>query len=98
MTEEQPGFDLNCAPKDRHEGKSSIGEGGTFIPLIKELTEAALEPELDFHLKQDLTAKRHNGISKKTKKLTSGSFELHTPREREGDFFGHQNGKEAPPY
>jgi len=86
MTEEQQEFDFNRALKDLQEGKALMGKDGILTPLIKQLTEAALEAELDSHLKQDITANRRNGKSKKTIKSMSGSFELSTPRDREGNF------------
>ena len=86
MTDEQPKFDFNQALKDLQEGKALMGKEGILTPLIKQLTEAALEAELDSHLKQDITANRRNGKSKKTIKSMSGSFELSTPRDREGNF------------
>jgi len=88
MIDEQPKsrFDFNQALKDLQEGKALMGKEGILTPLIKQLTEAALEAELDSHLKQDITANRRNGKSKKTIKSMSGSFELSTPRDREGNF------------
>ncbi|SHO53930.1 IS256 family transposase, partial [Desulfopila aestuarii] len=86
MTEDQPEFDFNRALKDLQEGKALMGKEGILTPLIKQLTEAALEAELDSHLKQDITANRRNGKSKKTIKSMNGSFELNTPRDREGNF------------
>ncbi len=43
--------------------------------------------ELDYHLKNpDDEPNRRNGITSKTIKLGSGSFELDTPRDRAGTF------------
>ena len=55
-------------------------------PLIKDLTEAALEGELDSHLGKEISANRRNGKSKKTIKALNGNFELNTPRDRAGTF------------
>ena len=55
-------------------------------PLIKNLTEAALEGELDSHLGREITANRRNGKSRKTIKSLNGNFELRTPRDRGGTF------------
>lgn len=55
-------------------------------PLVKQLTEAALEGELDSHLAEDVAGNRRNGKSKKKVKSTSGQFELETPRDRAGTF------------
>ena len=58
-------------------------------PLIKKILEAALEGEMESHLaeceNQD-QSNRRNGKSKKTVKTGTGSFELETPRDREGSF------------
>lgn len=59
------------------------------MPLIKQLTEAALAAELDSHLAQDVEANRKNGSGKKTIKAPTGSFELATPRDRNDSFEPH---------
>ena len=59
---------------------------GVLTPLIKKLTEAALEGELESHLGQEINANRRNGKSKKNIKLLNGGFELKTPRNRAGTF------------
>ena len=54
--------------------------------MIKALTEAALEGELDSHLGREISANRRNGKSQKTIKSLDGNFELRTPRDRDGTF------------
>lgn len=49
--------------------------------MIKQLTEAALEVELDSHLADDLPNRKNGRTSKKIKRL-AGTFELDTPRDR----------------
>ncbi len=70
-------------------GQSLTGKDGILTPLIKEILEAALEGEMDSHL-QDCKAQdqpnRRNGKLKKTMKTGTGSFELETPRDRDGTF------------
>lgn len=70
-------------------GQSLTGKDGILTPLIKEILEAALEGEMDSHLQdcktQDQTNRR-NGKLKKTMKTDTGSFELETPRDRDGSF------------
>lgn len=44
------------------------------------------ETELDSHLAQKLTVNRKNSKSTKTIKSLNGSFELNTPRDRDGSF------------
>ena len=43
------------------EGKSLGGKDGAFAPLIKQITEMALQAELESHLSQDLQRNRKNG-------------------------------------
>ena len=86
MTEEEKRFDFETALKAIKEGKPLLGKEGILTPLIKNLTEAALEGELDSHLGQEIAANRRNGKSHKTIKSLNGNFELRTPRDREGTF------------
>ena len=67
-------------------GKGIGGKDGALAPLIKQLTEMALQAELETHLSQDLTRNRKNGTSSKTMKSANGTFELNTPRDRNGSF------------
>jgi len=67
-------------------GKGIGGKDGALTPLIKQLTEMALQAELETHLSQDLTRNRKNGTSSKTMKSANGTFELDTPRDRNGSF------------
>jgi len=79
-------FDFDQALKALQSGKAITGKDGVLTPLIKKLTEAALEAELDSHLAQDVVPNRKNGKTKKTVKSTAGPFELDTPRDRAGNF------------
>ena len=70
-------------------GQSLTGKDGILTPLIKELLESALEGEMDTHLfecRQGGEPNRRNGKSSKLMKTATGSFELETPRDREGNF------------
>lgn len=67
-------------------GKGIGGKDGAITPLIKQLTEMALQAELETHLSQDLERNRKNGTSSKTMKSANGTFELDTPRDRNGSF------------
>jgi transposase-like protein len=70
-------------------GQSLTGKDGILTPLIKEILEAALEGEMDSHLQDCKTQdqpNRRNGKLKKTMKTGTGSFELETPRDRDGSF------------
>ena len=80
-------FDFNEALKAIQAGKPITGSDGVLAPLIKQLTEAALSAEIESYLGQNLNSNnRRNGYSKKTVKSALGSFELETPRERNGEF------------
>jgi len=79
-------FDFEQALKDLRSGKDLNGKDGILTPLIKQLTEAALQGELQQHLTQTDEPNRRNGSSKKTIKTGTGSFELKTPRDRAGTF------------
>jgi len=61
-----------------------LGKEDILNPLIKQLTEAELEGEIDFHLAQELSVNRCNGKSLKTVKFLNRNFELVTPRNRTG--------------
>jgi transposase-like protein len=79
-------FDFDKALKALQSGKAVTGKDGVLTPLIKKLTEAALEGELDSHLAEDVVPNRKNGKTRKTVKSTAGPFELDTPRDRAGTF------------
>lgn len=79
-------FDFQQALQDIQSGKPLLGKEGFLTPLIKRLTEAALEAELDSHLGREIAANRRNGKGAKTIKSLNGNFELRTPRDREGTF------------
>lgn len=70
-------------------GHPLTGKGGILTPLLKELLESALEGELEAHLSENREAgisNRRNGKSSKQVQTNSDSFELLTPRDREGSF------------
>ena len=80
------GFDMEAAIKDLREGKDLGGKDGIFTPLIKQLTEAAIQAELEEHLAAEAAPNRKNGSSTKTMKTPTGEFELKTPRDRASTF------------
>lgn len=79
-------FDFDKALEDLQSGKNLTGKDGILMPLIKQLTEAAISAELNHHLSNDEKDNRKNGTSSKTIKTASGSFELNAPRDRAGSF------------
>jgi putative transposase len=88
--EERINFDFNEVLEQFKNGKNLTGKDGLLAPLIKQLTEAALEAELESHIANDVlngNRNRRNGVNKKTiRDLSNGSFELETPRDRNGTF------------
>ena len=82
----QPTFDMQAAIHALREGKALNGKDGILTPLIKQLTEAAMQAELEQYLAEDDQPNRKNGSTRKTMKSLSGSFELNTPRDRNGTF------------
>src|SRR5210317_1022803 len=86
MAKDDSEFDFQKALKAIQGGKPLTGKDGVLTPLIKNLTEAALEGELESHLGQEIAANRRNGKSPKTIKSLNGNFELNTPRDRAGTF------------
>jgi putative transposase len=86
-------FDYNEFKREAIEriksGQPLTGKGGILTPLLKELIESALEGELEAHLLENREAgisNRRNGKSSKQVQTSSESFELFTPRDREGSF------------
>jgi len=79
-------FDFDKALEDLQSGKDLTGKDGILMPLIKQLTEAAITAELEHHLANTDEPNRKNGMGSKTIKTGSGSFELNAPRDRSGTF------------
>ena len=52
--QEDKEFDFEQALQDLQSGKPLLGKEGFLTPLIKRLTEAALEAELDSHLGREI--------------------------------------------
>ena len=70
-------------------GKPLIGQNGILTPLIKQMVQASLEGEMEHHLalcEQDGVVNRRNGKTRKQVKSAHGTFELETPRDRDGSF------------
>ncbi len=79
-------FDFDKALSELQAGKDLTGKDGVLMPLIKQLTEAAITAELDHHLAYKDEPNRKNGRGSKIVKTGSGSFELNAPRDRAGTF------------
>ena len=82
----KPTFDMEAALQALRDGKDLTGKDGVLTPLIKQLTEAALQAELERHLEDEDAPNRKNGSTRKTIKSPAGSFDLDTPRDRTGTF------------
>ncbi|MGB3750581.1 MAG: IS256 family transposase [Arcobacteraceae bacterium] len=79
-------FDLNEALEQIKAGSNIDGKDGVLVPLIKQLTEAVLQAELESHLTSEINKNRKNGKSIKTMKSSVGEFELDVPRDRNGSY------------
>jgi len=78
--------DLNEALEQIKAGAKIDGKDGGLAPLIKQLTEAVLQAELESHLTSEINKNRKNGKSIKTMKSSVGEFELDVPRDRNGSY------------
>lgn len=68
-------------------GKPMVGKDGVLTPLVQRAAQAALEGEIESYLGEEGSkSNRRNGYTKKRVKSASGSFDLATPRDREGGF------------
>jgi putative transposase len=81
-----PKFDMDAALQGLREGKDLTGKDGVLTPLIKQLTEAAMQAELEAHIAEEEAPNRKNGATRKTMKGPTGIFELASPRDRSGTF------------
>jgi len=87
--EEQEFNELSKKLADKlRSGKKLTGKDGVVTPLIKRLLEAALEGELDEHIKETKpdTGNRRNGHTQKNLKSSFGDIEIFPPRDRDGSF------------
>ncbi len=79
-------LDLTDALEQIKAGAKIEGKDGVLAPLIKQLTEAVLQAELESHLTREINKNRKNGKSTKTMKSSVGEFELNIPRDRNGSY------------
>jgi putative transposase len=92
MENKKDGFDYEALKQKTLEqfrsGKSLFGKDGAFAPLLKDFLESALQSELDTHLDEFERTKgnRKNGHGHKKVKTKEGTFDLLTPRDRDGVF------------
>jgi len=67
-------------------GAELSGKDGALTPLIKMIVEAALEAELNEHLKNEEGENRKNGKAPKTLKTPYGEVPIEPSRDRKGSF------------
>jgi transposase-like protein len=79
-------LDLTDALEQIKAGAKIDGKDGVFAPLIKQLTEAALQAELESYLTTEINNNRKNDKSSKTMKSSVDEFELDVPRDRNGSY------------
>jgi putative transposase len=87
-------FDYEKFAKEAQAGLQAkqplLGKDGVFTPLLKQFLEAALEGELESHLKENSQLgekpNRRNGRSRKQVQSPMGGFELVSPRDRNSSF------------
>ena len=75
--------------KGLYQGKPLLGTGGLLTNLVKDLTQVALQGEMDVHLHDtslEEGGNRRNGTTSKLMKTGTGSFSLDVPRDRNGSF------------
>lgn len=75
--------------KGMYQGKPLLGPQGLLTQIAKDLTQLALQGEMESHLLEnslEVGSNRRNGISTKMMKSPAGSFELEVPRDRNGSF------------
>ncbi len=92
MEKKHEAFDYEALRKNTIEqlrsGTPLFGKGGALAPMLKEFLETALDAEIETHLdvEQRGQGNRKNGYGKKILKTSEYSFELATPRDRDGEF------------
>lgn len=75
--------------KGMYAGKPLLGSNGLLTNLVKDLTQIALQGEMDAHLQDNSLEEggnRRNGISSKTIKTAGGAINIEVPRDRNSSF------------
>ena len=92
MKQEDTKFDFEAFSKEAADhlraGKPMVGQDGVFTPLLKAITEAAMEGELDSHLSdtRKTEGNRRNGKTGKQLQSPLGGFQIQAPRDRNASF------------
>jgi transposase-like protein len=87
MTDSNTEFDFQKALKGIHGEKSLTGKDYDLTSIIKDLSEAALEAELDWYLGQEVSGNRRNGNTSKTIKFLIGNFQPEPPPQDQDNIF-----------
>jgi putative transposase len=77
---------MEAAVKALWEGRDLSGQGGILTPLLKQLSEAAMQAELEDHLLSEDQSNRKNGLKPKVMQSSAGEFEMNIQRDRSGRF------------
>lgn len=80
---------MNDILRGLYAGRPLLGEGGLLTKLVKDLTQIALQGEMDVHLRDNALEEggnRRNGITSKRMKAASGAFDMEVPRDRNSSF------------
>lgn len=70
-----------------YKGEPILGDGGIFTGMLQSIVNAALEGEIDHHLKEqayDKKGNRRNGHTQKIVRSPAGPLHVQTPRDRKG--------------
>lgn len=92
MGNKKESFDYEALKKKTLEqfrwGNSLFVKDGAFAPLLQDFLESSLQSEMDEHLTDEERFKGNcrNGLSRKTLKTKEGTFDISTPRDRDGEF------------
>src|SRR5438128_1835582 len=80
------GFEQQAMAALKEDPDKLMGKDGLLTKLYKQLLEKAMEGEIDHHMLYDQAEQknRKNGKTKKRVRTSGGSFELETPRDRNG--------------
>jgi putative transposase len=79
-----------------YQGDAIVGKDGIFTDLLQSMVNAALEGEMDHHLResaQEGIVNRRNGKNKKRVSSSMGELEVQTPRDRAGRYTPQLVGK-----
>lgn len=88
MTQEEYNQMLAEARDQFKNGTPLFGKDGAFHRVLEDFLNAAMEGEMDSHLRETkpVSKNRRNGKMPKTLQTEYGPVEVETPRDRDGSF------------